>query len=309
MSELPTNMRRALTEDVSPPSPAAIARRLPGKAKAQAEMLRDYEEFNTERRKRISAALWPFLAPGPNELYRWRVQLTCGCVHEVLTVGDSVLPAERRWPDPVHHSSLPPGQLWCWHDDAASEQYQRIVEWGARRERTFPADPMEPRYDMDKETWAKIRRDSPQTSAFWTVSLLCGHAAEVCTDCDWRPVDGPKKVTAERQREMIAEFEQLCATDRDGRSDREREHMRRELTAGWPRPATEQLCYTCPHARIIVAYQRTDWLVPRTYLPKAETRSRQSRKQLEQRLAKARSEATRLEDELTKLNQRARDSN
>lgn len=299
MSELPTNTRRDLTEDVSSPSPVASARRLPGKGKAQAEMLRAYEEFNIERRERISAALWPFLAPGPNELYRWRVQLTCGCVHEVLTYGDIVLPTESRWPDPVHHGHLPPGQLWCWHDGAASEQYEVIVEWGARRERTFPADPTEPRYGMDEETWTKIRRDNPHSSAFWTVSLSCGHSAEVCTSCDWQPVDGPKRVTAERQREMIAEFEELSATDSDNGSDREREHMRRELAAGWPRPATEQLCYVCPHARTIVAYQRTDWLVPRAPAAKA-TQPRLSRKQLEQRLVKAQAEITRLENEVAK---------
>ncbi|MDJ0441434.1 hypothetical protein [Rhodococcus qingshengii] len=306
MSEALNDARRTLKAEATPAASVAIARRIPGKAKAQTEALRDYEAFNAKRRERIPVALWPFWAPGPDTLYRWRVRLTCGCVHEVLTHGNDAFPAEGRWPDPVHRSYLPPGQMWCRHDESANEQYQSVVEWGARGERTFPADPMEPLYDLDVETWMKIRHDEPRTSALWTVTLAYGHATEMFSDLDWQPLDGPKRVSAERQREMIAEFEQLWATDPGSDSDREREHMGRQLAEGWPRPATEQLCYTCPQARAIVVYQGVDWLVPRKKVEKADTGSRPSRKQIEQRLAKAQAEQKRLEEQLAELDQQDR---
>lgn len=55
--------------------PVAVLRRLPGAARPRAEALREYEEFNARRRKRIAAVLWQFWAPDPDQFYRWRVQL------------------------------------------------------------------------------------------------------------------------------------------------------------------------------------------------------------------------------------------
>jgi hypothetical protein len=53
--------------------------------------LREYEEFNARRRKRIPAVLWPFWAPDPDQFYRWRVQLDCGCIREVMTTDKTQL--------------------------------------------------------------------------------------------------------------------------------------------------------------------------------------------------------------------------
>ncbi|MFE7421122.1 hypothetical protein [Rhodococcus sp. NPDC057529] len=303
MSETPTSACRPPNTAASPSSAAAVARRIPGKAKAHAEALHDYEALNARRRAQIPSALWPFWAPAPDELYRWRVQLTCGCIREVLTHGDKDLPAEGRYPDPVHNSYLPLGQMWCRHEDATHEQYQDIIEWGARREHTFPADPLEPLHDIDAETWKKIRHDEPRSSAFWTVTLACGHATEVVSELQWQPSDGPTTVSAKRQRDMTDEFEQLWAMDPDNDSDRDREHTRRQLAAGWPRPAPERLCYTCPHVRTIVTYQGVDWLLPRKKSHKEKAESRPSRKKIEERLAKAQAEMKALQDQLAAFDQ------
>lgn len=297
-----------MTENEVPasPSPSAVARRLTGRAKPRVEVLQEYQDLNAKRRERILPALWPFWAPGPEEIYRWRVELSCGCIREVLTRGDNDLPAEGRWGEPGYNRCLPVGQLWCAHDDDAPAQYCDIAEWGDRREHTFAADPVEPPDYLDAQTWARIRWDQPQVSAFWTVTLACGHATEVVSDLHWNPLDGPRSVTAERQREMIAEFEQFWASDPEGQGERERAHTRRQLAAGWPRPAPEHLCNTCPHARTIVAYQGVDWLVPREKVQKEETGARPSRKQVEQRLKKAQAEMKRLQDQLAELDEQDR---
>jgi hypothetical protein len=44
--------------------------------------------------------LWPFLAPDSGEFYRWRVQLDCNCITEVLTRGPDRRPGDAQWPDP-----------------------------------------------------------------------------------------------------------------------------------------------------------------------------------------------------------------
>jgi len=143
--------------------------------------------------------LWDFTAPDPDQLYRWRVQLDCGCIEELFTFDKEKLPTESTYRgDHLYHSQLQPGQVGCANDEHTRPQpYREIVEWGERREQTFLADPVESRYDdIDQELWAKIRHDAPHTSAFWMVTLSCGHRSEVCTDVDWKPEGrtSPRKV-------------------------------------------------------------------------------------------------------------------
>lgn len=264
--------------------PTAVPRRLPGKAKPRKEVLREYEEFNAKRRARIrQAVLWQFWAPDPEEFYRWRVQLDCGCVSEVMTRGEEDLPSERQWLDHVHSAWLPKGQMLCPHDDALPSPYRDIVEWGERREVTIPADPVEPpEYFFDAKLWARIRHDEPRNSAFWRVTLSCGHVTEVPTHLDWKPAEGPRRVSLQRQQEMTAEFEEFWATEPSGQDEHAREHTKRMLADGWPLPEPEQQCYACRAARAIVAYQRTGWLVPRAperRAPKPLSRNRSSAKQ------------------------------
>lgn len=285
------------TEDgVAASAPAAVLRRLPGRARPRVEALGEYEEFNARRRERIPAVLWQFWAPDPDEFYRWRVQLDCGCIREVLTTDKTQLPAEQRWLDLVSAAPLPAGQLLCAHDEEGLGPYRAIVEWGRRREQSFPPDPAEPPDWTDADLWAKIRRDEPSTSAFWTVTLSCGHATDVVTDVNWKPEDGPRRVSEQRRLEMLAN---LDAHDVDVADDEaEDDHFRRMVEGGWPRPAPEQRCWNCPRARWIVAYQRAGWLVPRRETTPPPTPSRE---RLEQRLRRAEAEADQLRTELAKL--------
>lgn len=292
-----------LVEGASPP---AVSRRLPGRARRRADVLREYEEFNAERRKRIPAPLWPFFAPDPAQYFRWHVQLDCTCITELMTPDDQTPPSERRWRAPGNGEALPAGQLYCHHDDSGPAQYRTIVEWRDRREIDFPPDPVEPpEWIADADTWSKIRHDEPRTSAFWHVLLDCGHVEDaVATDLEWRPDDGPRLVDATRLKRITEEWERLCASDPTCQPEYQREHMRRMLTVGWPMPRPEQPCYTCPHARQIIAYQRVGRLVPRDSKPWPERWARPSRVALERQLSEAEAQAKRLRAQLAQHDER-----
>ncbi|MFG2388445.1 hypothetical protein ACGFYF_06135 [Streptomyces lavendulae] len=278
--------------------PSAVARRLPGRAKRRVDVLREYEEFNSDRRRGIPSVLWPFFAPDPDGYYRWQVQLDCACIKEMLTPDDYTPPSERQWRGLGDGELLPPGQVYCRHDDSADAPYRDIIEWGERREVSFPADPVEPPEWADADRWAMIRHHEAHTSAFWKVTLACGHVEEVVApNLDWKPDDGPRLAAATRVKQMIEEFEQAWASDPMLQPEAEGEHTRRMLAAGWPSPMPERSCHTCPHARAIVAYQRVGWLIPRNEAPKPENPP-PARVVLERRLRRAEAEAERLRAQL-----------
>jgi hypothetical protein len=280
--------------------PAAVLRPLPGKARPREDALREYQDFNVKRRSHIPAPLWPFWVPDPNVYYRWRVQLDCNCVTEVLTSGPDHRPDSAHWPDLIHGARLPIGQILCVHEGSPPAPYREIIAWGSRRELTFPADPAETPDWASAETWAVMRRDEPHACTFWTVTLSCGHVTEVAvSNIGWKPDDGPDRVSNERLREMTAEFEQLWTEQPDAQDPRERDHTQRMLADGWPIPAPEELCYTCPRARVIIAYQRIGWLVPRASEPKP-TRP-PSRASLQRQLRQAEAQTDELRRKLAQL--------
>lgn len=289
-----------------PSSPSATVRRLPGKARPQTEALREYQEFNSRLRDRIPAPLWAFFAPDPEEFYRWRIQLTCDCIKEVLTKGPDDLPSQIRWPEGVYGARLPAGQIVCTEHKNEPPPYRDIINWKDRREHTFPADPVDPPDDMyDPQVWAVIRHNEPHTSAFWRVELSCGHVSEVCTDSSWNPADGPRLADPERLRKMVADFESsptLQVQDDQGIH----EHMRRMLDLGWPTPQPDTNCHACVSVRYIVAYQRVGWLIPKKAEPKKPKPP--SHTSLQRRLKQKEAEAEQLRSELARLDAESSES-
>lgn len=281
----------------------AVRRRLPGKPTPRAEALLVVQDAVAERRRHVQPVLWPFFAPEPDaETFRWRIQLDCGCVHEVLSSRKDSLPTERKFVDPVHQAWLPPGQIVCCTREGGSSPYREIVEWGERREITFPADPAEPQHGLDAEDWAKMRHDEPHTSAFWKVTLSCGHVSEVATGPEWKPADGPRRPSPERLEKRRGEWrEYLAALAEKGAqpTDNELHHMRM-MEQGWPRPFTETDCSSCLRARPIVAYEAVGPLLAPAPKPKASTPA-SSRANLERRLRQAEAEARQLREQLDSL--------
>jgi hypothetical protein len=96
----------------------AVIRRLPGRARPREEVLREYQESNAKVRRNIPAVLWDFVAPDPDQFYRWRVQLDCSCIKELLTLDKEKLPTESTYRcDHLYHSQLQPGQVGCPNDE------------------------------------------------------------------------------------------------------------------------------------------------------------------------------------------------
>ena len=146
-----------------------------------------------------------------------------------------------------------------------------------------------------------IRHDEPHTSAFWEVTLACGHVEEaIAPSLDWVPASGPRRAAPKRVQHMCAEFEDAWRANPELQTERDREHTRRMLTDGWPTPEPERLCYSCPHVRMILAYERIGWLVPRQRQPakSASTTPTPSQSALERRPRNAEAEAERLRAEL-----------
>lgn len=279
--------------------------RVPGRARPRPQALKEFEDAVAELRRRYAPALAALLAPKAEDMYRWRVQLECGCVREVMTRGKDSYPDARSDVDPFTGCSLLPGEYWrgAGHATKTSKPYRDIVEWAHREVKDFPADPEEPEYGLDPETWAAIRHAGPHSSAFWLVKLECGHYRHhVVTDVDWKPEDGPRTVSRARRDEMRRDLEELWASEAGQagwpEEGPERDHVRKMLDIWWPRPEPEQECYACARATKVTGYQRIGWLVPPAKPPAtAPTEKERIRAQLVKAEAEVRQLRRKLEDE------------
>ena len=119
--------------------------------------------------------------------------------------------------------------------------------------REFSPDPEEPEHGLDPKTWAKIRHTEPHSSAFWTVKLSCGHYTDVVVlDTEWKPGDGPRLVPKKRLAEIRRDFDEYWTTEGTTgwpEEGPERDHVRKMLDLGWPRPEPEKDCYACSRVK------------------------------------------------------------
>lgn len=298
------SMRAGQAADDSILMPGHLLAKIPGRARPRAQALREFEENVTKLRLGCNPVLWPIFVPDAKDMYRWRLQLECGCIHEVYTRGKDRFPDEGTRRDPITRHNLPAGEFWCSnnHGDAVST-YRDIVEWIDRKVREIPADSEEPiDEEIDADTCARIRRTEPCTMAFWKVRLNCGHVYEsVATDVSWKPGDTPKRFSAEHTDAARAMFEKAWAEEEGGgwpEEGPERDHIRRMLDLRWPRPEPERDCWACRNARRITGYQRVDWLIPRSKAVKPLSSAAIERKKNEARLAQAEAEVRRLRRQL-----------
>lgn len=289
------------------PSPAkgSLLTKVPGRARPQKQAFALFEEGVAELRRRYIPEVHCLFVPKAEDIYRWKVQLECGCTGEIFTRGREHFPDENSATDPFSGYRLPAGELRCWSDHAPKQQtYSEIVEWITSEVMEFPADPEEPEYGMSAKAWAKLRHAEPYSSEIWTVKLACGHIyTSVVTRVGWKPEDGPLLVSEERTAEMRRKLE-ASWSDPDGWPDEgpEREHFRKMLDMRWPRPEPEQECRACPYARRITGYQRIGWLVSRTP-PAPVQKPAVDRKKVEAKLAAAQTQVERLRKQLGDLDE------
>lgn len=278
---------------------AAVPRKLPGKPRAAAEALREYNEHNAKERAVIPAPLWPFWAPDPDGYHRWRVQLSCGHIRESLTPGKDDLPL-TGWKDRAYVSManavtvvLPDGhapcrEFGCWHE---SRPYRNITAWKTRRVNDYPTDPVEPPHGEDPELWPKMRHAEPHSIAIWEVELSCGHATTSQADLEWKPEDGISYRISSDDRDAMARRAEILAHPDFG------EEFRRRFEQMLPHPHPDEQCEVCARDRVITAYEYIAPLVP----PPPPRKAPDPRKALERRIRAAETEATRLRRELAAL--------
>lgn len=284
--------------------PGALLKRVPGRIRTRKQSLKAFEENAAALRRRYKRELWFFLIPEPTDLYRWKMQLECGCVREVFTTGKDVFPDARRWTGYTAEEALPLGEYWCPNEHGEIEPvYRDVVEWIDRRVTHFPADPVECPDDMPTDVWVVLRQPEPHSAAFWRVRLSCGHIFEhVVTGVEWKPEDGPKMITEHRAAEMRSGLEKRwSAKDHVGwpKAGAERDHVRKMLDLCWPRPEPEQNCRACHYAQRITGYQRIGWLMPQPdQNDDLERTAEADRARVEARLKKIEAEARQLREQL-----------
>lgn len=292
-----------MSEESKPPEPGSLLTLVPGRARSRAKAQEDFDECAEQLSRRFKPEFRDLLVPKAVNMYRWRVQLECGCVYELFTRGKDDFPDDQNWNAPRPDRKLPKGEFWCTNDHGQGDEiYRDIVEWLDSEIKEFPPDPEEPpSEDMDPDFWAKVRQPERHSSTFWGVRLSCGHVFEhVVTEVGWKPEDGPKLVSEERAAQMRRDFESYWSSTAEWpTSEAERDHERRMIDQRWPRPEPEQDCRTCRFAQRITGYQRIGWLVPRTNQKKTGMKlDEQQRKKAEARLAKIEAEARQLREKL-----------
>lgn len=247
--------------------------------------------------------MWSTYHHCPEDIFRWRIQLDCGCVEERMTTTDnpqSLLDgADTDWRT---GKKLPPGQYLCHSGDHPDHVFpvRDVASWDEReRERDLPADPVNPPEwwgDGDNECaeqWAKFRK-GPRTLVSWRAILTCGHHFTALMELDWTPEQGLSRATPERLAEMRAEWAEAYAPGPIPQK------YVRQLDAGWPQLYHHLDCEICKTVRKPVVYQPLGWLVPPPK-PRAPRKQQSAEQRLLAELAKAESEANRLRDELEKL--------
>ncbi len=106
--------------------------KLPGKPRPRTEVLAECQA----QRARVRPEMWvlrDLFVPPPEEMFRWRVQLACGCIHERLSRKDQTHPSEWQEREAVTQRRLPKGQVSCRHDDDVWSEYQDIARGVTRR--------------------------------------------------------------------------------------------------------------------------------------------------------------------------------
>jgi hypothetical protein len=284
------------------PADPAMKRRLPGKAQPREDALREWERRRSEAIQRagypLGPLLWDIHYGVTEQMHRWRIQLDCSHIREVMTRGKDQLPSVASWRLDTGEE-LGPGRYICREGECRREwPWREILTWDSRDgEFTIEPDPEEPPdwltadSEMSPEdvraTWAKIRRTAPDVRATWTVTLACGHAGQTSTAMSWKPEDGTT-----RKRVPARSGARRMPTD---------EHTRKWVLDGCPEPRVDHECMVCSLARVITAYEYTGRLVPAPRKRPAPPSVAEQRATLGRRIWAAEREAGRLRKQLEEL--------
>ena len=251
------------------PDPPDEPAELPGEPDSDYEAM---QSFHASRESIKPVFREMFVPDRPEDVYRFRVQLDCGCIEERRAYTDRAqgppryrVPHYRPWTYLPVDQALPPKQILCTNHERRHDAHREIVASGGRDDRLLPADPVDPpeMWEDQPEIWKVIRSDKEHLSVTWTVTLNCGHIGVVrAPDADWTPEDGLRfPVSAARLEEMRQEWATL--------GDEADEFAADELAwieSGWPQPRVT--CPVCPRIHYVVAWERVGWLAKPKPKPK-----------------------------------------
>jgi hypothetical protein len=262
-----------------------LERQLPGRARPPAVVRREYEELRARALEGVEpeARLVVQLSfPKPELMYRWRIQLGCGDIVEVLTPGADQLITEMTWS--WAGSRLRAGTYHCVAHQAEESPYQRVRRYLTRST-----------LDLDGDD--RLSR-APETVGYWTVELECGHLDKQTTPLDWKPQDGHQQ-TAPNDPDEVTRRQARIDQVKDVLGAVEYARALRRIAQGHLQPDVMTTCSSCGIEQPIVAFQRVGWLVPENPVKASPAATptvaaRPSRTQLEKRVADLEAEIARL---------------
>jgi hypothetical protein len=278
-------VRQAKREGTAPER-HELERRLPGRARPVAVALREYEERRDKALKELKSddrVLLRSSFPEAELMFRWRIQLGCGDITEVVTLGDHRPPTKVMWS--WARSRLREGAYVCVDHQAKESPYRRVQRYLTRSTLDLKGD---------KELgW------EPETVGYWVVSLECGHLEKQITPLEWKPEDGHQQ-TAPNDPDEVARRKARIERVKDCLGAAEYTHAIRRIEQGHLEPDPMTTCWVCGCEQPIIAFQRVGWLVPAKPMKKVPAGeipvARPTRAQLEKRLADLEAEVARLKD-------------
>jgi hypothetical protein len=241
--------------------PSLSAALMQAKPRSAAEALRLYKPYY-EDLLRLNSSKREFIAKrdAPEQVFRWLVELDCGCVTDALTMGHRAahVPMDELYPSNCvfdrflengksgaskqnvllfaygvswEYSNWSKGYAWCaGHGDDLP--MRDIVAWLERKER-----PSFYSKDSGKEL-------GPY--AVWTVKLSCGHYDyHAISGIDWQPEQG----YAERADVVMKIRDRLASQDLD---EKARNQLEWALAFQGSEPQAKDGCPYCVYMRRIV---------------------------------------------------------
>ncbi|GLY96569.1 hypothetical protein [Actinoplanes sp. NBRC 103695] len=264
--------------------PHELERRLPGRARPAALVLREYRQSRAATLDAVDVGERDLMAasiPEAELMFRWRIQLDCGDIVELLTCGTERVPSAMSWS--WAGSPMREGTYGCGGHRAAETPYQQVRRYLRRSTLHLEAD-------------EKLER-GPETVGYWTVELACGHREHQITPLRWHPRDGHRQTQPNDPRE-VAERKSRLEAIKDSVGALDYEHWILQIEQGRLEPDPMTTCETCSYEQPIIAFQRIGWLVPPTAAEASpapnQAPPQPTRSELEHRVAVLEAELARL---------------
>ena len=293
---------------LSPAPPAATPR-------PAAEVLRLYTPYY-EQLLRYNLSNREFIEQrdAPEQVFRWLIELDCGCVTDAVTAGHAAAHVKMGELPPsgcVFERFLGSSDSGASTDNVllfsygVSWKYSNWVEgfaWCAGHGQEVPVRDIAEWLERKEQPGFRAKDTSREVGPYasWTVKLSCGHYGYSATsELAWRPEQG----CAERP-DFVAKIRQKLESD--GLDEETRQALERMLQTDATEPRSREDCPTCAYTRRVVGCQPVGPLSKPKPAPEAkEPPKPPSRRTLTRRLNAAEADIARLREQLAHAEQEA----